>query len=136
MTLPFAGLFSNLVAPPKEKPQGRPLHADVASAPSQRSSIVMPGFCGMDKLTTPNQRGEGHIVALLQSFSEKLSFKTERVMPKEELLLGQCEMSSSREMLRPPPPMASPASPWMAQSGCCVHPLCNMMRLTKVKSHV
>ena len=66
----------------------------------------MPGFCGMDKLTPPNQRGEGHIVALRKSFSEKLSFKTERVMLKEELLLGQREMSSSREMLRPPPPMA------------------------------
>ena len=57
----------------------------------------MPGFCGMDKLTPPNQRGEGHIVALRKSFSEKLSFKTERVMPKEELLLGQREMSPSRE---------------------------------------
>ena len=66
----------------------------------------MPSFCRTDKLTPPNQRGKGHIVALRKSSSEKLSFKTEQVMLKEELLLGQREMSASREMLRPPPPMA------------------------------
>ena len=55
MTMPFAAFFSGLVAPPKDKPQGRPLHADVASAPSERSSIATPSFCGTDKLTPSNE---------------------------------------------------------------------------------